>query len=184
MGKDKGKDKQLAGGTPQLNVMADGSYSWSQPSSNGLGGWEGFCGQTAIANLLTTHQGGTRVTPHDVSQAADDWTPGSSPGTLMRAIGKLSRNASNYERTNDGDLSAASAQNPIVCLLNWEGTTYHYVSVVGRSGDRVIFNHWGMQDSLQQDEFMRRWAFRGGGIGAGVVARLGGLRGNTAIRRK
>jgi hypothetical protein len=52
-----GKKKRIAEGKGRLNVSADGSKSWEQPPSKGLNGWEGFCGQTAIANLLTTHEG-------------------------------------------------------------------------------------------------------------------------------
>lgn len=184
MGKDKGKKKQVAGGTPQLNMMPDGSYSWGQPDSNGLNGWEGFCGQTATANLLTTNQGGAQVSPHDVSRAADDWTPGSAPDTLMRAIRKLAPDATLFELSHDADLSAASASNPIVCLLQWQGATFHYVSVVGVTADRVTFNHWGTQDSLTKEEFEKRWGFREGGLTAGLVTFFGGLRGHTSIRKK
>ena len=184
MGKDKGKAKQVAQGTPQLNVMHDGSYSWTQPDSNGLNGWEGFCGQTAVANLLTTHRRGVQTSPHDVSKAADDWTPGSSPGTLMRAIGKLAPNVADYELVHDGDLSAASPTNPIVCLLQWQGTSFHYVSVIGSAGDRVTINHWGTQEVLMRVDFDKRWEFREGGFGGGLVTFFGGLQGRTSIRKK
>ncbi len=183
MGKDKGKDKQVAGGSPQLNMMSDGSYSWSQPASNGLNGWEGFCGQTATANLLTTFEDG-QTSPHDVSRAADDWTPGSKPSTLMRAIGKLG-DASKYEVSNSRDLSSATPRNPIVTLLMWDnGGTYHYVSVIGVRGGEVIFNHWGQQDRLSEEEFNRRWGFEGGGFTSGLVSFLGGMKAHTSIRRK
>jgi len=183
-GKDRGKDKQTAGGTPQLNIMSDGSYSWSQPGSNGLNGWEGFCGQTATANLLTTFES-DQFSPHDVSRAADDWTPGSKPSTLLRSIAALSSDASQYEQSNSRDLSAATPHNPIVALLMWDdGGTYHYISVIGVRGGNVIFNHWGLQDSLPEDEFMRRWGFQGGGLTSGLVSFLGGMDPYTSIRRK
>ena len=186
MGKDKGKDKQIAGGASTLNRMPDGSYSWSQPASNGKGGWEGFCGQTAIANLLTTVQGGAvQVSPQDVSRAADDWTPGSKPSTLMRAIQQLAPDPSRFEISHDTDLSSASPTTPIVCLLEWDGGgTFHYVSVVGVSGNVVTFNHWGQQDRLTKDEFERRWAFTKGGFTGDLVAFFGGLSANTSIRLK
>ena len=179
---DKGKKKQLAGGTPQRNVMGDGSISWGQPDSNGLGGWEGFCGQTATANLLTTFKG-VDVTPNDVAQAADDWTPGSHPSTLMRAIGKLVTDANNYEISRSTDLSTASTRNPIVCLLQWDGTVFHYVTVVGVNNDTVTFNHWGTQATLPKSDFESRWGFRGSWMGR-RVADLGSFRANTSIRRK
>jgi predicted double-glycine peptidase len=163
--------------------MDDGSVSWSQPDSKGMGGWEGFCGQTAVANLLTTHEEGL-TSPHEVSRASSDWTPGSKPSTLMRAIKKLSPNADEYEISNDTDLSAATPRNPIVTLLAWDDEgTYHYVSVIGVSNDRVTFNHWGIQDSLSEDEFKKRWGFEMG-FKSGVVSFFGGFDANTSIRRK
>ncbi|MCA9711030.1 MAG: hypothetical protein KDK70_34630 [Myxococcales bacterium] len=183
MGKDKGKKKQIAQGSPQLNTMPDGSISWTQPDSNGFNGWEGFCGQTAVANLLTTYEAG-QTSPHEVSRAADDWTPGSKPETLMRAINKLAADGSQYELSHSTDLSSATPQNPIVTLLAWDGGgTYHYVSVIGVSGGTVTFNHWGMQDSLSEDEFKKRWGFEMG-FRSGVVSFFGGFSPNTSIRHK
>lgn len=179
---DKGKKKQLAGGSPQRNVMADGTVSWGQPDSNGLGGWEGFCGQTATANLLTTHRG-VDVSPHDVANAADDWTPGSHPSTLMRAIGKLATDADQYSTSNSTDLSSASPRSPIVCLLQWQGKSFHYVTVVGVANGRVTFNHWGTQQSLDEADFNNRWAFRGS-LDGQLIAWLGSFRSNTSIRRR
>ncbi|MCA9652814.1 MAG: hypothetical protein KC501_23045 [Myxococcales bacterium] len=181
-GDDRHQDKQTAGGTPRLFLMPDGSYSWEQPDSNGTNGWEGFCGQTAIANLLTTIQGGVQVSPQDVSRAADDWTPGSRPSTLMRAIQVLAPDPSRFEVSDDHDLSSASPTAPIVCLLEWGGGDYHYVSVVGTRNGMVIFNHWGIQDQLPADEFDRRWGFRNGGFTSDLVAFFGGLSAYTSIR--
>lgn len=184
MGKDKGKKKQKASGSPQLNTMSDGSISWSQPDSNGVGGWEGFCGQTATANLLTTFEEG-QTSPHEVSRAADDWTPGSKPSTLMRAINKLAKDGSKYEISSSKDLSGATPQNPIVTLLEWDDSgTYHYVSVIGVRGGEVIFNHWGRQDKLSEDEFDKRWGFKKGGLWSSTISVLGGMDSYTSIRRK
>lgn len=185
-GNDRGKDKQVAGGTPRLYRMSDGSYSWEQPDSNGTGGWEGFCGQTATANLLTTIQNGAvQVSPQDVSRAADDWTPGSKPSTLMRAIRKLAPDPSRFEISHDTDLSSASPTTPIICLLEWDGGgTFHYVSVVGVRNGNVIFNHWGIQDQLTEDEFKKRWSFSQGGFTGDLVSFFGGLSANTSIRLK
>lgn len=180
--KDKNKDKRLASGTPERNVMHDGSISWGQPDSNGKGGWEGFCGQTATANLLTIYRG-SDVTPHDVASAANDWTPGSQPSTLLRAIRALASDGDQYYISNSSDLSSASPRTPIVCLLQWEGAIFHYVTVVGATQTRVTFNHWGSQDLLLANDFDNRWAFRGGWNGQ-VVSWLGGLSGYTSIRRR
>jgi predicted double-glycine peptidase len=179
---DRGGSMQIAGGVPQRNVMADGSISWGQPDSNGLGGWEGFCGQTATANLLTTHRG-VDVSPQEVSRAADDWTPGTHPSTLMRAISRLAPDASQYELRNVNDLSTATTRTPIVCLLQWEGKIFHYVTVIGVTAARVTFNHWGTQDSRTIAEFDGMWAFHRGWDG-NVVAWLGGFDTYTSIRHR
>lgn len=178
---DKGKKKQLASGTQTSNVMADGTISWSQPGSNGLGGWEGFCGQTATANLLTICEG-KEISPNDVAAAADDWTPGSHPSTLMRAIGKLAKDASKYTTSHRNDLSAASAITPIVCLLRWSGKVFHYVTVVKVANDVVTFNHWGGQDTRSTADFQKLWSFEGGFSGS-VIAWLGSFQAHTSIRR-
>lgn len=178
---DKGKKKQLAGGTPQRNVMADGSVSWGQPESNGLGGWEGFCGQTGTANLLTTCEG-KDISPHDVARSADDWTPGSHPSTLMRAIGKLAADPSKYQTSSSSDLSSASPVRPIVCLLQWSGKVFHYVSVVGVANNVVTFNHWGTQATLSTTDFDNRWGFRGS-VDGQFIAWLGSFAAHSSIRR-
>ena len=176
--KDKGK--KLPGGTQKRNVMPDGSYSWEQPDSTGVGGWNGYCGQTAMANLLTTYKG-VDVTPSDVANAADDWTPGSDPRTLMRAIHALTTDPETYALSiGDQDLSSASPRTPIVVLLHWEGKVFHYVTVVKATSTDVTFNHWGMQQTLSVAEFDRRWSFRDGQTEAWVM----GWSPYTSIRKK
>jgi len=177
-GKGKGKDKKNPGGEPERNVMSDGSISWGQPESNGLFGWEGFCGQTAIANLLTTYKG-IDISPHDVAAASNDWTPGSDPDTLMRAIGALATDPETYVISNDTDLSSASPTTPIVVLLHWGGTDFHYVTVVKATDAEVTFNHWGKQETLPTAVFHAKWSFRD----AQTEARVMGWSPYTSIRK-
>jgi len=163
--------------------MPDGSFSWDQPDSKGFAGWEGFCGQTAIANLLSTHEG-VNYPPRAVGEQATDSTPGTQPSTLMRAIGKLS-DPNNYQMShNPSILTLAAPRNPIACLLAWEGSEYHYVTVIRVRNKTVYFNHWGLQDSLPEAEFKRRWGFKNKGIASRLAAAAGSLRPYTSIRRK
>jgi hypothetical protein len=144
-----------------------------------------FCTSGSVGTSGRKRPGVTRqISPQEVSRAASDWTPGSKPTTLMRAIKKLAKNPSQYELSLDKDLSAASPQNPIVTLLDWGRGSFHYVSVVGVKGDRVVFNHWGTQENMPKAEFDRRWAFNSPGITDDLVSALGGLTGHTTIRKK
>lgn len=179
--KDKDKDKRLAGGTPTCNRLPDGSISWEQPDSNGMGGWEGFCGQTATANLLTTYTG-NEISPHDVAEAANDWGPGSTPATLLRAIQALVPDGNQYFLSDSQDLSSATRQTPIVCLLYWSGLNFHYVTVVEARPNSVLYNHWGTRGLELRDKFDELWSFQG--AGAQIIAALGGVRGFTSIRRR
>jgi len=163
--------------------MADGSFSWDQPDSRGLGGWEGFCGQTATANLLTTHEG-TNYSPRDVAEKFSDLSPGSHPSTLMIAIKALASTPSRYQLGNNSMLlHLARPRSPIICLLAWgAGTSYHYVSVVGIRSSDVYFNHWGTQHHLPRVKFMKWWGFRDKGTLSNIAASMGNLDPHTSIR--
>ena len=174
--------KQIANGQPALNVQPDGSVSWEQPDSKGLAGSEGFCGQTAVANMLCMTEKTRAVTPHRVSRAAGDITPGCKPHTLLRAIRQLSPRPQRYAIYNNPLLQSVSRASPVICLLHWQGTTFHYVTVVKTTRTAVTFNHWGLQDTLERSTFERRWKFQGRGVAAGAVAALGQLRPTTSIR--
>ncbi len=71
----------------QYRVCEDGTVSFDQPTSTGINGWNGFCGQTAAANTGAmicyryTH-------PTLFDDYADDLTPGSRPGTVRAGLAK------------------------------------------------------------------------------------------------
>ena len=69
-----------------LNRTESGYYSWEQPPSS-VNGWEGRCGQTAIANLAWYC--GFVVSPDDAIRLAPDITPGMRPGSMARALNGL-----------------------------------------------------------------------------------------------
>ncbi len=174
--------KQVANGEPKLNMMKDGSCSWEQPDSKGVGGAEGFCGQTAIANMICIYDRTRGVTPRMVSKAAGDITPGSKPATLMRAIGKLARTPNRFVLKHEPTLPNATPKTPLVCLMHWGGTNYHYVMVVRVTPQAVTINHWGLQQTYPRNVFEQYWGFCGAGVCGGAVARIGALRPYTSIR--
>ncbi len=69
-------------------VCPDGTASFPQPDSTGNGGWNGYCGQTAVTNL-TAMLCKRYFTPETVDTYATDVTPGNLPGTNIRALKKI-----------------------------------------------------------------------------------------------
>ena len=66
----------------------DGSTSFQQPDSQGIGGWEGKCGQTAASNILKMHCG-ENISPKSVGHYFDDSTPGVYPDTAAKGLNRL-----------------------------------------------------------------------------------------------
>jgi hypothetical protein len=67
-------------------ATASGYYSWPQPPST-LGGYEGYCGQTAIANLAAAS--GVFVSPAEVGAFCWDPTPGTLPTTFIASLNQV-----------------------------------------------------------------------------------------------
>lgn len=165
------------------NKLSDGTYSWEQPASRGIAGWEGRCGQTAAANLLTIR--GTKwVSPQQVIDSAWDGTPGSKPATLLRAVRKLgpNRGTPDFKLTYDKSLSGVSPSKPIVILLQWDSVQLHWVTLVSATSTKVRFNHWGRSQEMPRKEFDERWDFTKTTWTGTVVHWLGWVWPNTAIR--
>jgi hypothetical protein len=86
----------MSGRDPYLNrraavsyfVCPDGTTSFPQPNSTGNGGWNGYCGQTAVSNA-TGMLCKRYFTPQTVDSYATDITPGNLPGTNLRALKKI-----------------------------------------------------------------------------------------------
>ena len=70
------------------NLCEDNSISYKQPDSEGIGGWEGKCGQTAAANLMRMHCGLNKP-PESLKSYFNDSTPGVQPTTLKRGLNTL-----------------------------------------------------------------------------------------------
>ena len=161
-----------------------GSWSWDQPASAGIAGWEGRCGQTCVSNLLANSPGGTRVTPQRVIQTAWDVTPGSLPSTVLRALRRLApMNGRTYSLSENDEnaLSDATPTNPIGCLVAWSPSTLHWITPVGTTSSHVFFNHWGRQQSLTRDEFSKRWGFKNQNWTGAVSTLLANLSPYTAV---
>ncbi len=62
--------------------------SWPQPPSSGYRGWNGRCGETAAANVIT-NVCGVETTPEQVAARGGDWSPGARPATLASWISQV-----------------------------------------------------------------------------------------------
>ena len=82
-GGDLSADEWLPRG---LRRTRSGYYSWLQPDS-AVRGWEGRCGQTAMANIAW--HCGYNVSPTDAIRLVPDLTPGTRPGRLATGLNKI-----------------------------------------------------------------------------------------------
>ncbi len=158
------------------------SYSWDQPASAGIAGWEGRCGQTCVANLLKNRRPGLHVSPSRlIATGGGDLGPGSMPSTLLQLINSRSPRRPYQLRNERRIVVQAHPHNPIGCLLQWDENVLHWVTVVGTHGPNVIFNHWGRQQTLPRTEFDERWGFRSQGALDWTISRMGGLSPYTTL---
>ncbi len=159
------------------------SWSWEQPPGIGIGGWEGRCGQTCVANLLMNSEPSRRVSPQHVISMGGDLGPGSHPETLLRFVRTLAGSRRQYRLcTQDpGALTRVTPARPIGCLLQWDAGVLHWVTVVDADVRSVVFNHWGRQESLARFEFTQRWGFRNQRIVDSAITSVGGLAPFTAL---
>ena len=154
------------------------TYSWDQPTSDGVNGYYGYCGPTAASNLMANVCGVMKA-PRDVSDMCFSWTPGTTPGNLvyaLNAVGHCGRWAVCQPSPQDADvLGTVAEQLPVAALLDWDGSgTLHWITLVdiNRTGGRckVVFNHWGKQQRMGCNDFIGRWSLLESNVGWSSVA--------------
>jgi len=67
----------------------DGSISFNQPASTGVSGWNGFCGETSISNVLKMTCGENWHPDGLIHSMAADYTPGTRPSSLEYVLNEL-----------------------------------------------------------------------------------------------
>ncbi|MCP4912792.1 MAG: hypothetical protein GY909_06715 [Oligoflexia bacterium] len=67
----------------------DGTISFEQPDSTGLGGWNGFCGETAASNILHMHCGLIASPKKYCNHYTNDLTPGTRPGSMKKGLNEM-----------------------------------------------------------------------------------------------
>ncbi len=87
----------------KYSVCSDGSVSFLEPSTEGLLGWEGKCGETAISNTLKMICGRAWDPSGFLDSIASDPTPGTHPSTMKYSLNYFAEasGCSNTAWTND-----------------------------------------------------------------------------------
>jgi len=88
-----------------LRRTESGYYSWVQPGS-AVGGWEGRCGQTAMANIAW--HCGYILSPDDATRYVPDLTPGVRPGRLASGLNDFVGGACGEFRVCRPDIDAGA----------------------------------------------------------------------------
>lgn len=168
-----------------------GLVAWPQPDSTGLMGWNGYCGETAAANVLT-NLCDMSWTPSEVHErGATDVTPGSAPWTMANIL-----NDSGCGRWEVASGCPSSDQE----LDAWVTESYFMPVLV--EGDAATDYHWttlysiiatpescsvaqldnGMSGWSMCDDVLSGWRLEGQRWDQGLVRRLAGLEPCTRIR--
>jgi hypothetical protein len=79
----------MKGITAQAWRCKDGSITYDQPDSTGIGGYNGFCGETAASNILHMHCGLMASPTKYCNAFTSDITPGTRPGSLKNGLNDM-----------------------------------------------------------------------------------------------
>ena len=180
-----------------LHRTESGYYSWDQPDGT-LGGYEGRCGQTAMANIAWYC--GYVVSPSDAIALAPDITPGTRPGRLATGLNRIAGGACGDFRVCRPDTSigtnpipwlhdkvhAAGRGHPTPALIT-SGDALHWVTVVKVHypediGCQVIYLEHGRETRRTCGQFRQVWELDF--ILSGLVTRDTVLGRYTAICRR
>ncbi len=156
-----------------LHRTESGYYSWEQPDS-ALNGYEGRCGQTAMANIAW--HCGYVLRPTDAIRLAPDLTPGTRPGRLASGLNRIAEGACGEFRVcrpNTGigaqpipwlmDKVHAHGRGHPTPVLITSGDALHWVTVVrvGETPDRgceVVYLEHGTETHRSCGLFQQTWA--------------------------
>ncbi len=159
---------------PEMHIMPDGTLSWEQPDSSGTFGYNGYCGETAAANIISMLRFPT--SPDVVKDTCQDSTPGTLPSTIAdyltteMGVQWSIYNLRAYYAFRDlktaldhGTLIAENGNSPVAVLIKIKGKkAYHWITVVDiDDNDNVIYNEYGKQEIISKKDFMVLWSFHG-----------------------
>ena len=163
-----------------VNVVGSGktdeiTYSWEQPPSEGIGGYYGYCGPTAAANLVTNICG-HRITPSTFAEESFGLGPGTHPNTLRDTLNDLGRcgewEVCQHDPAEVDVFQELQKDLPAAVMLNWSYRSMHWVTVMQVNYSplcEVVYNHWGGQATMDCDAFIERWALTESALGQTAV---------------
>ncbi len=172
-----------------LNKLNDGTLSWEQPNSTGIGSYNGYCGETAWANIASMYLNKI-VSPlsfHRFSVGIDA-TPGTQLETLRKGLSNVTKNTVwGWKKQNANAKKAISEleyavkgyrlnrnyltkqkklrkRYPVIVLIAPQKNRLHWVTVVDIKKDKkerktIFFNEYGTQNSLSEEEFYKQWNY-------------------------
>ncbi len=160
-----------------VSVRSNTLLSWPQPDSTGWRGWNGFCGQTAAANLAANVCGVRTACPAAFDRSpCQDITPGSRPNALACMMNRLVPGGCGHWsvlRPGAGVDPVSFLQSrvngaPACAALVVDNDELHWVTVtdVLRSdyACNVRFLERGRDAILNCETFRRRWSLNDYGI--------------------
>ena len=151
---------------PKPGYARQFTYSWDQPSSDGVNGYYGYCGPTAASNLLA-NACGVMLPPRSLAEACFGIGPGTTPSALVGALNDIEGCGHwviDHANASENDpLETLHRRRPVAVLLDWQGALdLHWITLVDvvRTGGscHVVYNHWGRQDRMDCNEFVERWS--------------------------
>lgn len=156
--------------------LPDGTISWTQPGDLSTHAYNGRCGETAAANVASML--GQEISPQDVARITSDVTPGTLPSTLYNYVrdhvpGTWKKGVSSSSEAvkhlelllHNGRHRAANDRSPIIALLQTQGRSLHWVTVVDvENRQTVVINQYGRQDRMSLSSFVKAWGFRNSGL--------------------
>jgi len=156
----------------EMSELPDGTVSWEQPSDPAFGGYNGRCGETAIANIISMLLRDT--SPHEIISQTSDLTPGTRPRTIEAFLQEnapgewqTKHTARQWGRAwlvhalNKGAFKAANGKSPIVVLVLATASALHWTTVVDfdEDTDEVIVNEDKTQQRYDLATFLDHWGF-------------------------
>lgn len=126
-------------------VTSSGDISWDQPICSF---YQGKCGQTAVANVLT-HKFNALISPGFVDTYAYDITPGTRPGTLARVLNQISEDvSSHYSALGNWEIKISTRESTTIGPRNRRQIRFEDVNSFGERHIQELYDD--LKNSGQQ----------------------------------
>jgi hypothetical protein len=113
--------KSNIGSTPTsstYSVCRDGSYAFEQPDATGPLEWNGFCGETGMANMLSMTCGSLWHPTGTIHTISADLVPGTLPATVSKSLNYMAPDSDCGDKEWDYFDTADSGSEYISSIVN------------------------------------------------------------------